>query len=384
MYIMLRSIRWKKKSRIIIETEKNNFLFLCISIILVNIIVHISNNLDCIGFVYNGIKMNVLNASSLLTKECEHCLFNYSNNGTIPDSSNRDLILSMAIGYPFNLYPFIESLRATKCKARVVIFIDSSLFKEIDYKYIESISKCGVQFIDAGSYIPKTYDDMYYYRYLLYESFLKMNEPLIDRVIVVDLYDTLFQHDPFTLSFNKDYLYLSDEGYKIKIARYNVIQINRSLFGVASTLYPSSKLNEIIESVIKKETINGGIQAGGVKQMINFLCLMKQFGNYRTFLAKGDDQGFINIVVHSGVLKRICNYELVSPNSSFMTSIALYSHIRKDPFSMQNETFGYFSRGGYIPAILHQVDRSPAIIGSYLSLCPNINSIPYYMRSNEE
>ena len=359
---------------------KNLFLLLIILLIFIRC-KYISHDIIFSNEFIQGYLMKTLNSSSLMTNECKLCNFSLSNeNFTKPNSSERDIILSIAIGAIFNIYPFIKTLRTTQCKARIVIFIDSLTFSSMNYSYFEEISKCGVQFIDIGDKVPTEAEDIFYYRYVLYNQFLKENQQEINRVILVDLFDTVFQHDPFTTNFSEDLLYLSDEGYSLMNSLFNTIQIRRNILNMSSSIFndPSIYKENYLKKIRYKHILNGGLQGGGLLPILSFLSLMTKIGDKNKMKAIGDDQAFINIFAYSKLLKNICKFEIIPSSSYFMSSNALYCMLEKNSYG-SNYKFGNFSRGNKIPAILHQYNRCHNIKEDLLRVCPNDNNIPYYV-----
>ena len=359
-----------------------NIFFVFINILIFIKIIYTSYDILVACDIWLGRTMYSLNSSSLPSTECKLCSFQaLGQNNTIPNSSERDIILTVAIGAVYNIIPFIRTLRTTNCKARVVIFIDSLTLSSMNTSMYEDISKCGIQFVDIGTKVPSEAEDIFFYRYIIFNNFLRENEQEIDRVILVDLFDTVFQNDPFITNFSENILYLSEEGYPLMDSLFNTIQIRKNIHNMNPQTFDDNSVyqSNYLKKIKNKHIINGGLQAGGLLPMLSFLSIMAKIGNESAMKAYGDDQAFLNIFAYSKLLKKVCDFEIVPSSSYFMSSNALYCMLEKNPFRNDSK-FGNFSRGSKVPSILHQYNRCQDIIDELLAVCPNDYDIPYYIR----
>ena len=331
--------------------------------------------------VYSGVYH--INHKIRQTKLCELCKFPIDNNGTTPNSSERDVILLVAFRKLLNLYPLVRSIRTTGCKAKIIVFLDQFAIFSQSEEYFQRLSQCGVQFIPLDEYDPSFLDDVYYYRYIIYHNFLFVNRNEIDRVIAVDLFDSIAQHDPFTTDFKTDRMYFSNEGYMIKENDFNLKNLEFAFAGLkkANKTFKRSEVN--YHELIKKPIINGGIQAGGVEPFIKFSQFMTRIGNPETMSAYGPDQAFLNYYVHTGAFKGLFKYETDIKKTGFISTIGVWLTDEDSEFP-NFDTFGKIERQGYKPAIIHQFDRSHSLFNAVMSACPNTHNISDYARTKKD
>ena len=315
-----------------------------------------------------------------MTNTCKLCNFIIDNNGTIPNSSNRDVILLVAFRKLYNLYPLVRSIRTTGCKAKIIVFIDVIAEQSQNREYFTRMEDCGVQFITLYEYDPKFLDDVYYYRYLIFHNFLFINQENIDRVIAIDLFDSIAQHDPFTVDFNKDKMYFSNEGYLLKENDFNLKTLEFAFEGLKKINESFDKSNVNYHQLIQKPIINGGIQAGGIKPFLKFSKFMSIIGDSETMSAYGPDQAFLNYFLHTGSFDDLFKYEIDITKSGFISTIGVWLTDEDNEFPSTAQ-LGNFERGGMKPAIIHQFDRSQILYDAVLTACPNDYNVMDYSRT---
>jgi hypothetical protein len=91
-----------------------------------------------------------LNLSIRSTAHCPLCSFKVPKDGDIPNSSERDVILALAVGRLRNTDLFLRTLRTTGCRARCVFFVNSRAKSGHGADFFASLSDCGVQLVDLG------------------------------------------------------------------------------------------------------------------------------------------------------------------------------------------------------------------------------------------
>ena len=145
----------------------------------------------------------------------ENCpLCDYEPNNVNPNSTPRDVVLSYASGRVSNVALFVRTLRTSKSKCSIVLLFDKRIINSLSSDEKKMLSKCGVQIIqfdplnNPGVY-PKSY------AFQLFESFIRHNVHKINRIIICDLFDFLFQGDPFHQQLPKNEVHIVDEGEKL-------------------------------------------------------------------------------------------------------------------------------------------------------------------------
>ena len=91
--------------------------------------------------------------------------------------------------------------------------MDNKAYQSLNKETKEYVRNCGCQIINIGK-LPigdYPYATMSYFYYPMY-FFLKKNKDKIDRVMKLDLFDAVFQGDPFNTQVNTTHLNIIDEG----------------------------------------------------------------------------------------------------------------------------------------------------------------------------
>jgi hypothetical protein len=232
---------------------------------------------------------------------------------------------------------------------------------------------CGVQFVNLGDcpWAELTSD---FIRQFIFFEFLMSNRFVINRVISADLFDTVFQKDPFITKFQADRVYYSSEANLIAGHRNNVFWLG-PFISQAKVLFPGVVVSE--EKINKRAIICAGLVAGGSGPMIQHLRLMLRMGDTKQLKAFGTDQGFLNFALGVGLVN--FKYQLDPPNETFLATYG--AHLNFEPLAL-GDKFGSMGKFGRIYNVLHQGDRSPQILNAILAVCPNFEPpFPDYVRA---
>ena len=214
----------------------------------------------------------------------DKCLLcNYSvRNQEYADSTEKDLLIVAGIGSIRNLAPLLRTLRTTGSKCGVVLLTDDDA--KIDPITQEIAENCGLQIYRCGKYVPPPglpYAP-YAYVYYLINAFLEQNKNNLGRVILVDLFDTVFQGDPFNVQVNDKYINAVDEGLFFLSS-----ELNRQWYSQADWLnWPKLPLSKYLRLYICS-----GYFAGTAKDISH---LMNVFVDFYDFTSNAPDQGVFN------------------------------------------------------------------------------------------
>lgn len=352
------------------------------------------NNYSLFTFNYKNLKIDLFrnyNTSSFALynyppsyKNCKLCTFQPNISQTTPNSSNRDAILTIGMGKLLNLLLFVKTLRTTGSKCRFIVFLDDEAMHHYDRNFYTTAENCGVEFVNFDRL--KRYLDIACLRFRIYLDFLLINRNLFDRVYLCDMFDTAVQHDPFTTDFG-DSLYLCDEGIKIKDDSINTYWISKCISDMEANSNDKSFIfsEEIKKNIFEKNILNSGLVAGSIDNMIKYCEAMSKMIDNSTFnLNAFYDQGFHNLIVHSGYLKGKVNYTIEKVNSELFASIGIYI-TRTDNIEHNDKIidFGNIKRDDAFPGILHQFERSLKIKDSLLHYCPNKENFSDYIRNGK-
>jgi hypothetical protein len=292
----------------------------------------------------------------------------------VPNSSEKDVILTLAVGQLRNAHPFVRTLRTTGCVARCVLFVDSAVRDGYSAGFFETLESCGVQFVDLGPN-PGVQVGRDFLRQLVYHRFVAVNRDYIDRVLVADLFDTVFQKDPFIDSFRRDRVYYSDEGRLIKYDGLNRRWIRQVIIR-ANVILGLERINDSMrEEVFEHTVVNGGLIGGGVGPFLQHLKFMDNIGSFVSLAPFCLDQPLLNVGVGLGLLT--FPYQIDPPNSTFLGSLGL---VVDSLGRAMGKELGLLRHEGRIHNVLHQYDRSTYLKNVVRKACPGpFSDLPDYI-----
>jgi hypothetical protein len=275
------------------------------------------------------------------------------------DSNKYDAILGTMFRMTYNLVPFVRSLRTTGCRARLCLFVDNAVLRKMDKPLSTLIDNCGVTLINIGD-LELARNEMLLIRNVILCDFLRHRMYLFDRILIVDLYDTIFQGDPFHRKFDRDSV-----GFSLETRRCDRGQIRWA------TLLVGKERSAVFWN---SSCINVGTIVGGVAPVTRFLevyvdYLMAIPPDILAKIVWIPDQVVINSMIHTNVVSdagiRIRYYQ----------SFDEY-HIMLYLFDRPNLTYAVghyreFQNGSY-PLVVHLFDRSKRFCRSVPNVCPQM------------
>lgn len=270
------------------------------------------------GSNFTGLIIPDLSTRFNVNKNCNLCSFTVRNRH-IPNSTPNDIIFSSMFLKSFNLIPSLRSLRTTGSKCGVIIFTDSILYQKINHVLFTFLNDCGCLIINVGELSTSRKNKLFMARNLAIYEFLLLNYQYINRIIIIDLYDTIFQGDPFNNYFLNDTIGLSLETTKIQGSHIQGISI---LFG-------QEKAHQLC---YKRKIINCGTIIGSSQIVLNFLSLFMEFANN---LSETDfnelvntqfpDQAIVNALICGKVLdERNMKYHLYTVHDEYVSLHKIY------------------------------------------------------------
>ena len=294
-----------------------------------------------------------LNTSITMNEECKLCNFTVRN--TKANSSPNDVIFAAAIGKVENIIPFLRTLRTTGSLCRVVLCLDKDAKNALSNEVYNYALNCGCQFIFLNKNVKNNdrWSAIHYVRFLMLHFLEENRNANIDRILNFDLFDTVFQGDPFNYQVDHRYINVADEGQTI-----DQILIMRFWCSWTFRLYESYKDYIYICS---------GYVGASYKNMITFLRLFLHLCD----MYNGNDQALYNYIYlrHFGDKYNIPRAPLRQNELVLHASIKwLYFDYKKmitigDARSMRNDDF--------FPAVVHQYYRNSNFMLSVVKACPN-------------
>ena len=300
-------------------------------------------------------------------QNCVHCNFTVRNR-EFSDSTKRDLIILGALNKIENLSPFMRSLRTTGSRCSVVLLTDDSAY--IDEVTLKSAVDCGLQIIRCGKDLAPDFPyGAHNFIYYLIQEFLHQNEGKFDRVMTVDLYDVVFQGDPFNIQVRRDFINAIDEG-----ARFIDSKTNRDW-------WPKYK-PPLKKSELKNYYVCSGYFAGSQEMMTKFIDLFVKVTDLETGTA---DQGTFNYIILRELEKAnltknpLRNEELVYNTLGFRLFFERFKYKKMGNIrSVRSHRF--------FASIVHRYYTSTIMSKSILKACPRLSKtqINYLAKCDEK
>jgi hypothetical protein len=302
-------------------------------------------------------------------QKCKLCDFVPQNHK--PTSSFRDLLITVMYGTPTNILPALRSLRTTQSQATVVILTDNKTLSTIPDKAMRYIKHCSVEFeiVEKGE---MSMLHFFTWRQAQYLNYIANHRTEYDRVIIFDLFDTVFQGDPFSSDLRYDKLYFSVENQTYSRSIYNQNLIKPLI---------DHGILDNISIMLDKPVINGGLFGGGINEVIAFLQLyMSNFKeDYSNVYV--DDQPFINYLVHTKKIDDLkIPYEL-DMRKEMLVSVSA-SMMLLSSFVLGNVTHQH---ARYPALVIHQFKQKKEFNIEVYRACPRGEiDIPNYMPKLKE
>ena len=249
-------------------------------------------------------------------KNCKLC--NFTSNNENSNSTKRDVVFSFASGKVLNLVLFQRTLRTTGSNATIVIFLDYIAYQSIDKDTLAFSAECGTQIIVCRepefvfqNQATKNY--MFHIAYL----FFKQNEGFIDRVVFLDLFDGLFQNDPFNDFIKHKVIHFARENM---LNHFNPTSLDWiHAYDPYFTYSPSAMF---------VNTINSGYYGAYYEDLIVFLRVFLEHTKFNNAI----DQGLINLMYLTNMLRkydvyispdyyeeRVVHFSYYNPSSPFLS-----------------------------------------------------------------
>lgn len=291
----------------------------------------------------------VINKSTRGRKEFKDCkLCKMDPLETNSNSSPRDIVVSVGFGSLKNIGEFVRSLRTSGCQAQIVVFTDCKppndyfRFCDVIYVPIRLAKDIGVQKLTTFRGI----------RYKLLSHFLNLfPKGFIDRVLYADLYDTIFQGDPFIKRVTNNTFVLSNEGAKMEDSPFNSRFHDNKILG-----YPWDSIK------------NNNIYCSGafMGSFENMKFVFNTISNWFPFNIEDlmvNDQFYYDMLVVSPFFQSLPWDFIDSVSGDFLTSCGLLASQFESKYPTKRKGFNNF------PIIFHQYNRMSEFQGLIGKLC---------------
>ena len=289
----------------------------------------------------------------------ENLLCNYTSSRDGCNSTPRDVVITCAAYDACNLVLFQRTLRTTGCKATLVLFLDQKVIDNMDHDTLEFTKKMNT-FIFLTQTPPRQgVKTKNYYAYV-FKEFLRENEFKIDRVIFSDLFDTIFQEDPFNTRLPTNSLHLVHENKRNKWNLGNIRFTRETI--------PEFQFDNVTGEMY---TINSGYVGGPVSLIRAYFTQQLSILTFEN----GIDQGSTNILYVTGAFE---NKSISVFDDGYSGKILHISYYTSElPFPNVNGDFN----NSIIAAVIHCYYNMPEkFFVSILRVCPRItNNMKNYL-----
>lgn len=268
---------------------------------------------------------------------------------TYSNSQENDVIIVAGFSICVNSCLFVRTLRATGSKAQVVMLLDEQSYKSIDPISKEELENCGAQVVNCGDFKFTDKRSRCTLKFMLTHLYIRRNIQKMNRVILVDLFDTVFQSDPFNIQVGKaNELNVIHEGLKLKKSDRNIGFLKELNY------YPTRE--DLDDYYICSGYIGGTADVLYKITELYFLIMFTDPGV--------DDQGLLNYFILSGTTK--ARGLTIAPHRK--DELVRHCAVRRMTGDFNNVT-GIASKN-VRAAVIHHYYRSAKFIRSVLKVCP--------------
>ena len=287
--------------------------------------------------------------------DCPSCSYESKTEKTA-NSSPKDLILVYSLGGVKNLILFMRTLRHVKCKATVVLFIDTDGYKTITPETKEVLKRCGMNIIDIGVYHLDSIIYRWSFGFFAMFDFLKKHEKYINRVLICDLFDIVFQGDPFEAGKYNNIIRFVSEAQKFS----NTID-NREWIRYYLGSFPEQWNNS--------QVTNSGQVCGSVREIIKFLDeYLSLFDPNDISTINTTDQAYFNLLIKQNKLKEARIPHVVETKDMYSRLVVT------QPLNDDERRMGTIRRyaSNRIAPIVHMYYADYSLSFNLLDVCPRL------------
>lgn len=258
---------------------------------------------------------------------------------TVPNSANSssdDLILGTLYGNSQrNVLTFVRSVRTAGCKASIVIFITENISNSLSEEYHKNLENCGVTLLDIPYYERVRGIHPNLIRHLHYSIFISKFQNYFNRVLIVDLFDTFVQKDPFSDKFDVKYV-----SFTYETTPFASNKINRDWVRNIDLEYDENKYKNNIP-------LCAGLFSGTTHSLLKFYDIFVNLSHWEWINTKCRDQRWLNYLYYNNKLQNIAK---IDKNHHLLSSLFVN-------FNKNYDRYGLVQLGATTPAVIHQYDR---------------------------
>ena len=264
--------------------------------------------------------------------------------------NRKELILGAAIGYSFkDVELFVRSLKQTGYQGDACLFV-SNMNKadrdtlnhlgvqtvpcRLEFPYIIDIAASDIKHFDSDFSNLKVLT----FRMIIFYLYLMQCKKRYSHVLITDVFDVVFQKDPF--DFKRDnasiYFFCEDKRQTLRSCRINSAWILK-LFG-----------EEVLSEIGDNPIVCAGITIGTHSAIIDYLRnMVKYFERLKSISLPCEDQAIHNYLIHKGKIR-----DLMLFNNEDGPVLHLH-HLSKEDISFNDEG-DVVNEKGKVVNIVHQ------------------------------
>jgi hypothetical protein len=229
------------------------------------------------------------------------------------------------------IYYFLKSLRKYNSDCKVVIVCEKNLIFEDLIHFSNEMN------FEIYSDFTTKYN-MMFYRFEIYNNYLKEKNLIFDKVLLSDINDVIFQEDPFSINFTEE-LYCALEQSELCDIYNGASHLNRCWIDECRHL---PDIN--YDNYINKYVVCAGTILGSYNGIIKYLDFYKNIQNNKIV----NDQGLLNVYVYNYLLSKKC---LKYQESKILT----LDRIIFETLNIENNSI--VNNNGEKYSIIHQINR---------------------------
>ena len=284
-------------------------------------------------------------------QNCSLCLFPALKPSL---SSEDDVAISVLYGKRiFNIVNWVRSLRSTGCKCKILFFHEPSYISNFNHQELDTINECGVTWCNIGVDISQNYDiHPTTTRFLIIQNFLEAFGNYFRYVMINDVFDTIFQKDPFIPQLFKN----NKVVFSIERVQFGNHEYNMKWVKAIDPNWTDSFWR-------KKYVINNGFEIGNAECVLRLLF---ELNKAHYFLSNGTtDQAVLNYIYYRDIFTDLW----IDFGGDYYIS-ACYSI-----YNLESDNLGFMhevSFNNITQAVIHQYDRICSIGRNLLKVCPRL------------
>ena len=280
-------------------------------------------------------------------ENCSVCKYKYWSPHS--DSTSKDLIIGSLYGSShYNLINWVRTLRSANSKCSIGLLATQRYIDQLDPNELIELEKCGAKWIIFEKDTHPKWKDLILTRIVLFANFVENFGHYFDRIIINDIFDTIFLLDPFQDSFDRSHITMSIERVKFKHHIWNDYWVK-----IADRTYDKPFYEE-------KWIVNGGFFYATRNLMLKLLNNMIDMDIWQR--SNANDQGILNYKYYRDFVP-----EIIPDIKGEIFISACYSVFEQYP-----DEKGLMHEIGlpYTPAMIHQYDRICPISRYLGEICP--------------